>query len=353
VWFFPWIVFLPSGVREIPRLGDWRKRLDERGQALVLLALWALFVFLFFSWTKSRMEYYAFSAWPAVAILLGLGLERAESRGARWLPRVQGAVASLGVLIAAILAAMLWISRGIASTSDISSLMRSHPTNFYRVAMADFMDLTPQSFADLRHQALTALIVVLAGFVGAWILRRGKRALAANLVMACALGAFFFCANWALGVFTSRLSSEPLAKTILEYFRPGDKIVLYGEYDAGSSLGFYTRKQILIFNGRYNGLEFGSYYPDAPHIFLNDRSFWPVWNESNTVFLIVPKSQMAAAVVRMPPKRTFLFARMGDKTVYVNHRVSDGEPSLAELKQRVGTPKDVVPEGIRSDAPGM
>lgn len=326
---------------------------DERGQALVLVAVWALFVFLFFSWTKSRMEYYSFSAWPALAILLGLGLERAEATSARWLPKVQGALALLGGLLAAILAAMLWISRGIQSTSDISSLMQSHPTSFYRVAMSDFMDLTPRSFADLRHQALAALLVVLAGFLGAWVLRRRKQALAANMIMACALGAFFFCANWALGVFTPRLSSEPLAKTILEYFRPGDKIVLYGEYDAATTVGFYTRKQILIFNGRYNGLEFGSYYPDAPRIFLDDRTFWPVWNETSTVFLIVPASQMPAAVVRMPAEKTFLFARMGDKTVYVNHRLSPGEPSLAEQKQGAATPKDDIPAPGGNDRPGM
>src|SRR6185437_4504718 len=49
-------------------LRDSRKNLDERGQALVLLSVWALFILLFFSWTKSRMEYYSFSAWPAIAI---------------------------------------------------------------------------------------------------------------------------------------------------------------------------------------------------------------------------------------------------------------------------------------------
>ncbi|MFZ3245088.1 MAG: glycosyltransferase family 39 protein [Candidatus Acidiferrales bacterium] len=331
VWFFPWIVFLPAAIDEIPRFRDWRKQLDERGQALVLLTVWILFIFLFFPWTKSRMEYYSFSAWPAFAILLGLGLERAEARAARWLPRAQAVLASIGVLIAAVLAAMLWISRGIASTRDISSLMQTHPTNFYRVAMSDFMDLTPQSFADLRHQALAALLVVLVGFLGAWLLRRQKRALAANMFMACVLGAFFFCANWALGVFTPRLSSEPLAKTILEYYGPGDKIVLYGEYDAASSIGFYTKKQILIFNGRYNGLEFGSYYPDAPHIFLNDRTFWPVWNGNEHVFLVVPASEMDAVRVRMPRAKTFVFARMGDKTVYVNHRLRPDEPSLAQI----------------------
>lgn len=340
VWFFPWIMFLPSGIREIPRISRWRKELDERGQALVLLTVWALFIFLFFSWTKSRMEYYSFSAWPAVAILLGVGLERAEARASRWLPRAQGALASVGGLLAAILAAMLWLSRGIVSTNDISSLMQSHPTNFYRVAMSDFMDLTPQSFADLRHQALTALVILLVGFLGAWVLRRKRRALGANITMACTLGAFFLCANWALGVFTSRLSSEPLAKEILEYCRPGDKIALYGEYDAASSVGFYTRKRILIFNGRYNGLEFGSYYPDAPHIFFNDHTFWPLWNRKERVFLIVPASEMNAARVRMPARKSFLFAQYGDKTVYVNHPVLPGEPSLAEMKAHAGLMTD-------------
>lgn len=333
VWFFPWIAFLPSGIREIPRFKEWRNRLDERGQALVLLVIWALFIFLFFSWTKSRMEYYGFGAWPAVAILLGVGLERAESRREKWLQKVQGALALVGGVIAGILGAMLWVSRGIASTGDISPLMQTHPKSFYRVAMSDFMDLTPQSFADLRHQAASALAIVLGGFVIAWMLRKRGYGTSANVTMALTLGAFFFCANWALGVFTPRLSSEPLARSILHSWKPGDKIALYGEYDAGSSIGFYTRKQILIFNGRYNGLEFGSYYPDAPRIFFDDRTFWPLWNGAKTVFLIVPPDQARAAAVRMPREKTFLFAEMGGKTVYVNHRVKADEPSLAELKR--------------------
>lgn len=333
VWFFPWIVFLPSGIRAIPRLWEWRDRLDERGQALVFLAVLALFIFLFFSWTKSRMEYYSFSAWPAVAILLGIGLERAESQRKKWLPKVQTGLLLVGAGIAGILATMLWVSRGITSTHDISSLMQTHPTSFYRVAMSDFMDLTPQSFADLRYQAASALAIVLCGFLAAWILRKRNHETGANVTMALMLAAFFFCANWALGVFAPRLSSELLAKSILRSWQVGDKIVLYGEYDAASSVGFYTRKQILIFNGRYNGLEFGSYYPDAPDIFLNDRTFWPVWNGKQTVFLIVPPEEAEAATVQMPPTTTFVFARMGGKAVYVNHRLRPDEPTLAELKK--------------------
>ncbi|HVA71859.1 MAG TPA: glycosyltransferase family 39 protein [Candidatus Limnocylindrales bacterium] len=348
VWFFPWIAFLPWAIREMPKLRSWRKGLDERGQALVLLTVWALFILLFFSWTKSRMEYYSFSAWPAIAILLGVGLARAEEMPARWLPRVQGALAALGALIAALLGGMLWISRGIASTGDISSLMQLHPAGFYRVAMSDFMDLTPQAFADLRHQALAAMIVIAGGFFGAWLLRRRGRHLAASMTLGCMMAAFFFCANWAFGVFTPRLSSEPIAKIIMKYYQPGDKIALYGEYDAGSSLGFYTRKRIWIFNGRYNGLEFGSYYPDAPHIFLNDYTFWPVWRGSERVFLVVPPEQTQAALVRMPPNGTFLLTQIGGKTVYVNHRITPDEPSLAQLREHAERTGDISPAAALS-----
>ena len=333
VWFFPWIAFLSSAIREIPKWRKWRAGLDDRGQALVLLAVWALFILLFFSWTKSRLEYYSFGAWPAIAILLGLGLTRAEEKMARWLPKVQGALAIVGAVIAAILGAMLWISRGIHSTGDISALMQLHPNAFYRLAMSDFMDLTPETFADLRHQALTAMAVILVGFLTAWVLRKRGRQLAASMTMGFLMAAFFFCANWAFGVFTPHLSSEPLAKMIMKNFKPGDKIVLYGEYDAATSVGFYTQQQILLFNGQYNGLEFGSYYPDAPRIFLNDHTFWPVWQDSARVFFIVPPELTRAALVRMPPKETYLFASLGGKQVFVNHRVTPDEPTLADLRE--------------------
>ena len=353
VWFFPWIAFLPWAIKEIPDVRKWRRQLDEAGQTSALLVIWALFILLFFSWTKSRMEYYSFSAWPAIAMLLGVGLARAEERTAHWLPRVQTLLAGVGVVIAAILGVMLWISRGIDSTADISSLLTTHKPNFYRVAMADFMDLTPDAFADLRHQAWTALLLVLVGFLVAWILRRRKKQMAATLTMAAMMTGFLFCANWAFGVFSSRLSSKKLAEVILKYYQLGDKIALYGEYDAETSVGFYTNKRIWLFNGRYNGLEFGSYYPDAPHIFLNDRTFWPVWNGNGRVFLIVPQDQRKAALVRLPPDGAFLLSDLGGKMVFVNHRLAPDELSLGELQKRSALNRDIPPsKALYAGKPG-
>src|SRR5438046_2268055 len=49
----------------------WRQ-LSVEGQTRLLLFLWAGFILLFFSLTfGSRMEYYSYGAWPAIALLLG------------------------------------------------------------------------------------------------------------------------------------------------------------------------------------------------------------------------------------------------------------------------------------------
>ena len=81
VWFFPWSIFLPGVLKIIPRPQTW-KALSPEGQARLLLVLWAGFILLFFSLTfGSRMEYYSFGAWPAIAILLGIGLAKAEDEG--------------------------------------------------------------------------------------------------------------------------------------------------------------------------------------------------------------------------------------------------------------------------------
>src|SRR5271168_117069 len=92
VWFFPWSIFLPLAFRHLPRPREWRT-LDPSRMALLLVCVWAGFIFFFFSLTASRMEYYSFSAWPAVALLLGRGIAWAEQESPAWMRRLQAAVA--------------------------------------------------------------------------------------------------------------------------------------------------------------------------------------------------------------------------------------------------------------------
>jgi 4-amino-4-deoxy-L-arabinose transferase-like glycosyltransferase len=318
IWFFPWSIFLPAALSCIPRPRTWRK-LTAEGQARLLLALWAGFILLFFSMTfGSRMEYYSFGAWPAIAMLLGVGLAKAEEQGKRWVVRMQAALAMVGAALAAVLIAMLSISAKVQVHGDISSLLKEHENDFYRVSMAHMLDLTPQAFALLRLPAGLAAGAFLFGLAAAWWLRRKRGNEAAAICLAITMAVFFFAANIALGVFGPYLSSGRLMTKVLPQVTSADTLALYGEFDAMSGVAFYSNRQLLLWNGRYNNLAAGSYYPDAPHIFLTDPEFLTLWQGSKRVLLFVPSEHRAAAAQHLPAAGTYLLAESGGKAVYAN-----------------------------------
>ena len=58
-------------------------------------------ILLFFTVESgSRLEYYSFGAWPAMALLLGLGIADAEEADKKWLKPVQRVLAALAVVLA-------------------------------------------------------------------------------------------------------------------------------------------------------------------------------------------------------------------------------------------------------------
>ena len=332
IWFFPWSVFLAGVWNQIPHPRAWRQ-LSVEGQTRLLLFLWAGFILLFFSLTfGSRMEYYSYGAWPAIALLLGTGLARAEETSRPRVGRMQGALAGLGVAVAAGLGYLLWVSAGVVVRGDISTLLQERENDFYRVSMAHFLDLTPQAFAALRLPAALAAVVFLVGFSVAWWLRRTSKPIAATVLTAITMGGFFMAANLAFGVFSPYLSTRPLLQRVEPYLQPQDQLVLYGEFDAGSSIAFYTGRRLLLWNGRYNNLAPGSYYPDAPHLFLTDEEFMPLWRSAQRVFLFVPPEQREEARKRLPADATYLVEEGGGKAIYVNHPLMPGQLTIAAAK---------------------
>jgi hypothetical protein len=148
------------------------------------------------------------------------------------------------------------------------------------------------------------------------------------------MAGFFFAATLAMQVFEPWMSSRPLAREIQKHLRAGDEIVLYSEFYNGSSIGFYTGRRTLLYNGRYQGLEYGSYFPDAPKIFLTDNDFPAVWQSERRVFLFVPVGFRKDALLRLPADTTYLVAESGGKAVYVNQPVRPGQETLAEMLER-------------------
>src|SRR5262249_5249336 len=147
----------------------------------------------------------------------------------------------------------------------------------YKLALGHMSDLTVGAFAVLRVPAAGAALSLTIGFVFALILRLKHRPMRASLLTAVTVASFIYFAHMALGVFNPYLSSRHLATAIAERQAPGDLVVINGEYDGGSSISFYLPQKVLLLNGRINGLEFGSYYPDAPQVFIGDSEIAQLW----------------------------------------------------------------------------
>jgi 4-amino-4-deoxy-L-arabinose transferase-like glycosyltransferase len=320
-WLFPWSFFAPLLLREIPPPRTWGKQLDPDAQARLFLFVWAGVILLFFSIEDgSRMEYYSFGAWPALAMLLGLSIADAERTDDRWLQWIGRALATLGLLCSVVAGVVIRMTLRNPATGNFSSDVRTHGTEFYQSAMMHILDLTPQALADLRAPILIAAASLGAAFLAAWILRGRKLQMAATMSLAIGMVGFFFAANQANKAFDPTLSSRALAIEINKTLQPGDQIALYGDIRVAPGVAFYSQKRVLLYNATGSNLEFGSHYPDAPKTFFTDDDFRPLWDGAQRVLLVVPADKNEEAVSRLPRDSTWILTAAGGKTVYVNQQ---------------------------------
>lgn len=319
VWLFPWSLFLPATVRDAWR--EWKSRAssaaDLAGRTRLLCWIYALTILLFFS-LSTNQEYYTFPVYFPLAMLIGAAVARAEEDAEnRWLLPAHAIYAVLGIGIALALISGLWGSRHLPFVPDIGTALARRGVGNYTLSMSHFFDLTGESFAALRLPAMLAAGAMLIGPIAAFVLRRGKRDLAATWTVALTAAIFLVAAHIALVRFEPYLSSKRIALQLNQTMRPNDKLMIYGDQSYGSSLLFYTKRPICLVNGRSTSMLFGSTFPDAPRRFWTDEDLRREWESETRVFVFVPqerKPQMEAAV----GERRFVVLEAGEKTVYSN-----------------------------------
>jgi 4-amino-4-deoxy-L-arabinose transferase-like glycosyltransferase len=261
VWFFPWSVYFPA-----VRAGG--------SKLLTLAACWVGFVMVFFTFSTTQ-EYYSMPCYPAIAILLGAAM--ASSRKAlRPATKVAGGIAAL---LCVVLTFLLVNTRGIATPGEISQALTSNP-DIYTLSLGHMADLTFQAFAYLRVPLALAAVATLLGALGAFFFNRRKAYLALALMMVM----FFQAARLALITFNPTLGSRPLAEALLR--SPKGKLIVDDQYYTFSSVFFYANTTALLLNGRVNNLEYGSYAPDAPKVFISDSDFSTLWKSSERYYLV-------------------------------------------------------------------
>jgi len=310
VWLLSWSAFLPSALCRVPLRRWWRGvPLNGAEPARLLLFVWAAVPMVFFSFS-TRQEYYVLPAMPALALLIGGWL--AQDTSSTEPPRLRTAwwLFAFGACGAGV--ALFFALHSPAPQGDLAAALSTNPGD-YALSFGHFLDLSTRAMAFFRVPLLLTAVALLLGTGGHLLLRLAGRRHAAIGTLAGGGVLFLVAAHMALVTFSPVLSSATLAEAIRPRLEPGDVIVLNGEYESGSTLGFYLQRQVRILNGRSSNLWYGSFFSDAPAIFDDDASMGHLWIGPRRVFLLTD-----AAKPPHLPGTVYTIAASGGKAVLSN-----------------------------------
>jgi len=128
----------------------------------------------------------------------------------------------------------------------------------------------------------------------------------------------FAAANISILFFAPRLTSEPLAREINGRVDDNSIIIIDGEYEEGCSVAFYTRRTVLLHNVPSSNLEYGSRYPDAPSLFVDDEKLRQLWGETDKRIFLVTFDAKREKLESTIPQSKFTLATYGDKVLLSN-----------------------------------
>jgi len=317
IWMMPWSAFgfKAAGWALPARSQKWRGQfrrhdLPLKFRARLLLAVWAAFVLLFFLFS-TRQEYYVMPAFPALAVLGAGWLAYVDHFRPRWAKAGSMVVAPgreheealrliragqaaihatevllvLGGLFAVAVIGILLRAHTPMGHVDLASMLSEHPSD-YAMSMGHFLDLNAEALGLFRVPLILAAVSLVAGPLASLLLRRRARPMQANVAMAAGAFGFLLAAHMGLVTFAPVISSAQLAEKIAPIVQPQDMVAIHGEYESGSTLGFYLkRNNIHILQGRSSNLWYGSFFLDAPKIFETPESFAAKWSGPQRIFL--------------------------------------------------------------------
>jgi 4-amino-4-deoxy-L-arabinose transferase-like glycosyltransferase len=321
-WLLPWSAFLPQALRDVPV--RWRElrskpgtKLDRRQCANLLFFVWALVIVGFFSFS-TRQEYYTIPALPGAALLVGGWLARESGPAARESDRRAGRISSTALFVFGVLGFvagmyLLFVSHRPIPGADLADLLKKNPQD-YNFSLGHVLDLTPQALGAFRVPLLGASFGLFLGTGLNWLMRRRGRPFAGNVALAAMMVVLLACVHSSFSTFSPILSSYNLAEAIRKQFKPGDVIVIDGEYSEASTLNFYTGIQVHVLHEPSGNLWYGAKFPDAPHIFETPESLAAMWNGPGQVFVWTDQEEPK----ELQGLKAYPMARSGGKTIFTN-----------------------------------
>jgi 4-amino-4-deoxy-L-arabinose transferase-like glycosyltransferase len=230
--FFPWSLFLPAALMA-PVQDAWRRwqsgatiPRDGRETGEMLFACWSLGVVIFFSLSMTKLQTYVLPAWPAMAALIGISLDRFITLSEcgnrmRYLQRAGWIMGTLG--------ALLFITALLASALSFSpALLTSVHATWAQSAQTMLTDIP----AILRAGVCLTAFIAATGMIVTWrrldqqTMARAFAALAVTAVAAGTVGGITFYQlgykykNYDLHQVSAVLSNTPGPVALFRDFKP-------------------------------------------------------------------------------------------------------------------------------------
>jgi 4-amino-4-deoxy-L-arabinose transferase-like glycosyltransferase len=272
---FPWTGFLGNALREALR-GGWGAR--KRNAEAWFFVLWALFIFLFFSASHSKLVTYILPVLPPLAVLIGVRL------ASMWQGRKKELEA--GLLVFTVFSVLLAIALAVA------------------VIRPDLLHLPAQS-PTLRPYAFALAGIALMGGALAHHLAatRGVRA----ALTAVALTALGFYATLTLIVpDIQRPGTKDLALFVNAHAKPADRVVHYHEFF--HDFTFYAARVVDVVSGKGELELEEDAAARASDRFMDDAEFRRRWDGPGRLWVVARKN----TVTELFADTTFHYHLLGE-----------------------------------------
>jgi 4-amino-4-deoxy-L-arabinose transferase-like glycosyltransferase len=283
VWFFPWTAFLPAAFTASRKLADHNQRI------LVKLVLAWLGVILGFYSVSARLEHYAFPILPALSLLVGLALSRTDnSRTVKWAFR---GLAVLGVVLLAVgVGASIWF---VVTGHTFGHAAAARTGIVYEADYSILAELPAPILWNLLRPAAATIVSLAIGFPAALWFEMHRRRMQAVVSVAVVMMAVCGMIHWSLMICEDLISSKKFALAVAQEARPGDHLVVVGDFESANSLNFYEPLRVEVLDGMAYSLIPGMKYQDAPRILLTRAEFESLWRAGGRVFALVPQERLA------------------------------------------------------------
>ncbi|HMF52461.1 MAG TPA: phospholipid carrier-dependent glycosyltransferase [Candidatus Saccharimonadales bacterium] len=273
IGFFPWTLFLYQALR-YNLSKAWRPRHGHR-EAL-FLALWAGWVFLFFSLSSSKVIPYILPMFPPLAILLGRYFARSWTK-----PKIAGLRAGCWLLLVSI---VLLLALGLKGPQHYLERYSNWPnlevpsdeTTLPSTALAIYPDLS-----RMGPYWIAQWLILFCGGLATLYLDGQRRFRAAFAVLGATEALFLVVLNSSLPLMDQCCLVKDLALAIKPRLRPEDEVASYRSYY--QDLPLYLQRHVVqvgwvepfeIWEENFNKQAEG------------EAVFWRKWDDANTIYAL-------------------------------------------------------------------